>query len=106
MSRDPFAICQEPECHDTSPPEKEMPSTYNQLKGFILSAKDVLGAALTGNGVLVEESIRDSRLEICRGCEFFETKSERCTQCGCFMNAKSMFKQTHCPVGKWDSVNT
>jgi len=102
MSKDPFGVCQEPECHDVPEPPKEMPSTYNQLKGFILSAKDVVGGAMAGDGVLVSESVRELRLSICHGCEFFEKQSQRCTQCGCFMNTKSMFKQTYCPVSKWD----
>jgi len=103
MSTDPFGICAEENCEDTSPP-KELPSAYNQLKGFIATAKDVVSGAVHGEGVVASEEIRNYRMTICRSCMFFMEADERCVKCGCFMKTKTMFKHAECPVGKWDKV--
>jgi hypothetical protein len=104
MTKDPFGVCAEPECNDEVEPPKNMPSAYNQLKGFLSSAKDIVGGVMAGEGAFVTEDIRNDRLKECHSCEFFDNRSERCSQCGCFMNTKSMFKKTYCPVGKWHEV--
>lgn len=102
MSTDPFGICLEPKCDDTEEPK--LPSIFDQAKGFINSAKDVVGGALAGDGVTVDESIYNSRMSICRECPLLIKETERCSECGCFMKVKAMFKKTYCPVGKWESV--
>lgn len=43
----------------------------------------------------------DERLEICKSCEFFQAYINRCAQCGCFMQAKTMFPDSKCPLNKW-----
>jgi len=45
------------------------------------------------------ESYAQARLAICRTCEHY--KMFVCTQCGCFMPAKTRFKWTECPLKKW-----
>jgi hypothetical protein len=40
------------------------------------------------------------RLELCQACEFF-TAEKRCTQCGCWADAKTKWAEQTCPVGKW-----
>ena len=47
------------------------------------------------------EEISMSRLEICKGCEFFRPRTQTCQKCGCFMAAKSMLANAKCPIGKW-----
>ena len=48
------------------------------------------------------------RIEICRQCEHYVMFV--CKQCGCFMPAKTRFRGTSCPIGKWaaetDGTNT
>lgn len=99
MSADPFGVCLEPKCEDETPPE--LPSFIDMAKGFFGSAKDVVDGALHGEGVLVEEEVYINRMNICKGCEFFRHTDSRCSQCGCFMEAKTRFIKTTCPVGKW-----
>ena len=48
--------------------------------------------------------IREERMETCRNCPFFNPDSKRCTECGCFMEAKSWIggNPDHlCPKQKW-----
>lgn len=100
MSKDPFGICLEPTCEDETPP-KELPALTDMAKGFLGSAKDVISGVVQGDGVLVTDVVYEQRMAICNTCEFFRQEDKRCTQCGCFMEAKTKFKKTYCPVKKW-----
>ncbi len=44
---------------------------------------------------------RSDRLEICRGCEFFNKLTTQCNKCGCIMSVKTLFQENTCPIGKW-----
>lgn len=101
MSTDPFGVCLEPKCNDTDPP-RELPSLTDMAKGFLGSAKDVLSGIVHGEGALVTEEVYVTRMSLCNVCEFFRKDDKRCTQCGCFMEAKTRLKKTYCPVHKWD----
>lgn len=101
-------ICLNPECHDTEPPKVEttavhFPSFFQQASGFINTAKDIVGGAMTGEGVKVTEEVYKQRMDACMSCEFLEKEKIRCTKCGCFMKIKSAFKKTYCPIGKWNA---
>jgi uncharacterized paraquat-inducible protein A len=54
-----------------------------------------------GNALRLDENAANQRLNICKGCEFFNQAQERCTKCGCFMAVKTYLKAEKCPVGKW-----
>lgn len=101
MSNDPFGVCLEPECHDETPP-KELPSLTTMVKNFVGTAADVVVGAVQGEGVTVSEEVYQERMNICMGCEFFR-EDKRCTKCGCFMEAKTRFKKTFCPIHKWET---
>ena len=45
------------------------------------------------------ESFARVRIKICRECEHY--KMFVCTQCGCFMPAKTRLKFAECPLKKW-----
>ena len=99
-------ICLNPECHDAPPPKVEtvavhFPSFFQQASGFISSAKDVVGGAMTGDGVKVSEEVYKQRMDTCMSCDYLEKQSIRCMKCGCYMKVKSAFKKTSCPMGKW-----
>ena len=47
------------------------------------------------------EEIAESRLEICRSCEFYRKKTNQCKKCGCFMKLKTQLEHARCPIGKW-----
>ena len=65
----------------------------------------------------VSDELRNSRYEICLGCNFRDKKKDKCTVCGCFLDLKTGAKinwnakklrneKTHCPLGKWNDLET
>lgn len=49
----------------------------------------------------VDNTTQEGRLEICKGCEFYLAAQDRCSKCGCYVQSKSAWKSSHCPIGKW-----
>lgn len=52
----------------------------------------------------VSEEIRNERYETCKNCPFFVEDSKRCSECGCFMEAKTWIggdPNQLCPKQKW-----
>lgn len=47
------------------------------------------------------DQVAEKRLDICRECPFFITKTKQCRKCGCFMVAKTKLKKAKCPIGNW-----
>lgn len=47
------------------------------------------------------DELKESRLAICRTCEYFKPRTEQCRKCGCFMKLKTSLEQAKCPIGKW-----
>lgn len=103
MSTDPFGICAEPKCNDDEPP-KELPSFADMTRNLLGTAADVVKGVVHGEGVLVTEEIYNTRMNICGNCKFFRKEDKRCSQCGCFMEAKTRLKKTFCPIHKWEMV--
>jgi hypothetical protein len=102
MSTDPFGVCLEPKCKDEIQPE--LPPLKDMAKGFLGTAADVLVGAFQGGDVVVTEEVYNTRMNICNTCEFFRKVDKRCSKCGCFMEAKTRFKRTTCPMNKWESA--
>lgn len=52
----------------------------------------------------VTEEIREERYETCKACPAFIENSKRCSECGCFMEAKTWVggdPDNLCPLKKW-----
>ena len=52
----------------------------------------------------VSEEVRNERYETCKACPHFIEDSKRCSQCGCFMEAKTWIggnPDELCPKQKW-----
>ncbi|ADF42390.1 RNA polymerase-like protein [Synechococcus phage S-CBS2] len=52
----------------------------------------------------VSEEIRNERYDTCKACPFFVEGSKRCSECGCFMEAKTWIggdPNALCPKQKW-----
>lgn len=67
-------------------------------KGLIRTA----GQAMRHGKVSAE--IREERYNTCKACPAFIEKTKRCSECGCFMEAKSWVAgnpDTLCPLKKW-----
>jgi hypothetical protein len=93
-------VCLKPNCAQEVS-EKDLPSTLSMMKNLLKDGKTIIDGVLANEGMLVTEEVREDRLMTCGSCEFFILSSKRCVKCGCFMETKSMFKKTSCPVGKW-----
>lgn len=80
--------------------ELKLPGMLDMAKNLMKDGAKIAANALSGNTTLVEDSVRESRLSICRACPKF-TPQERCTECGCFMKVKAAFITSKCPLEKW-----
>jgi hypothetical protein len=40
-------------------------------------------------------------MDTCRSCEMYDDQQNRCNACGCFLNAKALFRSAECDLGKW-----
>ena len=52
----------------------------------------------------VSGSSRMERLATCEKCDQYIKVVKVCKECGCFLPAKTWFKEQHCPLGKWEAV--
>lgn len=53
----------------------------------------------------VSEELKEKRMAICQGCEFYIALTHQCTKCGCIMNLKTQLPHAECPEGKWFAYN-
>ena len=75
-------------------------STGKMAKGLLKTA----GMALRHGKV--SEEIRNERYNTCKACPAFLPDSKRCSECGCFMEAKTWIggdKSLLCPLDKWSN---
>ena len=52
----------------------------------------------------ISEEIREERYDMCKACPAFRQNDKRCSECGCFMEAKTWLKgdpKLLCPLKKW-----
>lgn len=84
--------------HATAHATKVSANLGSMAKGLV----QVAGQAVR-NGRVTEE-IRNERYDTCKACPFFIEDSKRCSECGCFMEAKTWIggdPNTLCPKQKW-----
>jgi len=66
---------------------------------------DILKDLVQGNLEFVQQHIQLERANICFTCEkrqaIIGTSIGRCTQCGCFLDAKTRLTHSSCPLNKW-----
>ena len=58
-------------------------------------------SVVQGNELKLSDSETQNRLDICRQCPYFESGSQRCGKCGCYLAVKTYLKAEKCPIGKW-----
>lgn len=80
--------------------QPKISATAGQMaKGLIKTA----GQAIM-NGKVSQE-IRDERMATCKACPFYNADQSRCSECGCFMEAKTWVggdPNMLCPKQKWE----
>jgi hypothetical protein len=79
------------------------------LKKLAQRTHEVAEAAATAakeafSNLAVSEADRDSRYAICKECPHLIQSTTTCTQCGCFMAAKTYLADVECPIGKWHKI--
>jgi hypothetical protein len=52
----------------------------------------------------VSDGVKAARLAVCAGCEFFIAAENRCSKCGCKLDAKAAMRTQSCPLGKWPQL--
>jgi hypothetical protein len=78
--------------------QKPTPTIGSMARGIVKT-----GAQAIRHGKVSSE-IREERYDTCKQCPFFDAESKRCTDCGCFMEAKTWVggdPDQLCPQKKW-----
>ena len=57
----------------------------NEAGGFVSDAKDK----------------QKERWDICKVCEHYSVRQQRCKKCGCYLEYKIKFDVSECPINKW-----
>lgn len=96
------AALEEPRPVPPPPPVNydSMPIAH-QVKNFMDTARQVVREAVQGRDVIVSQEKFDSRMTVCRGCEFISPDHSKCQACGCHLGLKLKFQASTCPKGRW-----
>jgi len=78
-----------------------MPSIGQMARSLGKSVANNAISVVKGNDLRLTPDEANRRLNICKGCQFFDSLSQRCSRCGCFLSVKTYLKAESCPVGKW-----
>lgn len=77
------------------------PSLARQGVNLAKLATAAARQAVAGNAVYVPAEVKNQRLAICKSCTHYDPNQGRCKKCGCFLEAKTSFAASECPVLKW-----
>lgn len=76
--------------------EQKLPSTMEMARNFLGAATDHVK-----NGMKhVDENQQKNRLAICEECPHL-VEGGRCGKCGCYLQTKTKWASSSCPIGKW-----
>lgn len=82
--------------------DEQFPSIDKQINNLSKFIFEISNDVLDGNiNVFVDDDTKKERMEICRKCEFFSARQERCKKCGCWLDYKTKFTASTCPIDKW-----
>ena len=86
--------------------KEEFPSIKEQGKNlakftFEVVKDSVLNIGVTEGEVFANDELKKERMDICKKCEHYSMRQERCKQCGCWLVHKVKFKVSECPIKKW-----
>jgi hypothetical protein len=84
----------------------EYPSLPEQGKNLAKFAFEVVKNAMQSEALFVSDEVKESRLEACRSCEWYDASQGRCKHCGCFLEHKARFALDSCPIDKWVESDT
>lgn len=78
--------------------DDKFPSISEQGKNIIKTVFDVVSQP---TDMFAPEEKQVERMSVCKECEYYSKRQNRCKQCGCFLTVKVKFNSATCPVGKW-----
>lgn len=94
-------ICPENRWPKVKIKKRKTPPLVKQIKSF---GRSMAKWAISGFKK-TSDKVYNQRLEICKGCEFWDKEAflgtGRCLECGCSTKAKLRLKTEKCPIGKW-----
>lgn len=85
-------------CNCNKKPKIQQPSASTTPNFNVV---DAISATLTGTAEYASEESQNIRKNICSTCEYFRSKINQCSQCGCIIFFKVKYIQSKCPVDKW-----
>lgn len=71
----------------------------SKIKAIVEGHTNFVKSKTTGANEEVEE-LASQRLAICDSCSK-KTKTNRCSECGCYLPAKTRSLNSNCPLNKW-----
>lgn len=74
-----------------------MSKVNNGVKSLFNIAKNMV----EGKDQYVTDVVKNERQNICDNCPKLIALTKQCSECLCFTEFKTKFKQEHCPLGKW-----
>lgn len=83
---------------------KPLPSIAYQAGHLAADGLTVLKGAVKGHHVLCDAATREQRLALCRACDALDATGKRCTECGCFVSARTWAAELGCPLKKWAAL--
>ena len=69
-------------------------------RSFGASLKDT-AARLLADPSIAPRSVHHERMEICKGCDRFDSDKQTCDLCGCFLPVKTAMSNMKCPQDLW-----
>jgi len=82
-------------------PDPEYPSKTKMAINAAKAVSRMAQAKLKNEVVTVSKEEQNIRLTICLQCDKYDTKNDRCKQCGCRGTWKIKLATEHCPINKW-----
>lgn len=81
--------------------ETQLASKWQQMKDLVSSDGVKPWDFLDPNTEYADKDVANERYAICQECPLFNKTTKTCTECGCFMAAKTKLLHAVCPVDKW-----
>ena len=83
--------------------QEEFPSLSEQGKNLAKFTVEVVKNVLITSDpqIYASHQLQKERLDICKTCEYYSVRQERCKHCGCWLQHKVKFEAAYCPVQKW-----
>lgn len=72
------------------------PSLGKQVRNLGETAKQVIR-----NPKLASDELFQDRMSICKACDWYDERQNRCRKCGCMLKGKARFEASQCPLKKW-----